>query len=128
MQPSAAVLPASPVPPAPVSDTPCEVRENEIVLMFGERRYRVRGLAKNLSFELLKVNLMVSVGEPFYVDTFDFYAAKTRASYLAHAAVELGVDEDILKADLGRVLLKLEALQEEAITRRCNPKRRRTRR
>jgi hypothetical protein len=42
------------MPPAPALDIPAEVRDQEIVLTFGERRYRVRGLAKNLSYELLK--------------------------------------------------------------------------
>ena len=111
----APVLPASPVPPGPAADPACTVTDAEIVLTLGERRYRVRGLAKNLSFELLKVNLLVSHGEAFYVDTLDLYAARQRQCYVTQAALELQVAEDILKADLGRVLRKLEALQEEAI-------------
>jgi DNA primase catalytic core len=66
-------LPASPMPPAPALDIPAEVRDQEIVLVFGERRYRVRGLAKNLSYELLKVNVLAAHGERFYVDTLDLY-------------------------------------------------------
>lgn len=112
---AAPVLSASPVPPAPAADLPCTVSDAEILFAFGERRYRVRGLARNLGFEVLKVNLLVSQGEAFYVDTLDLYAARQRQSYLAHAAIELQLPEDILKADLGRVLLKLEALQEEAV-------------
>jgi DNA primase len=108
-------LPASPMPPAPALEIPAEVREQEVVLAFGERRYRVRGLAKNLSYELLKVNLLAAHGERFYVDTLDLYAAKQRASYITQAAVELQLGEEILKADLGRVLLKLEQLQEAQI-------------
>lgn len=116
----ASVLPASPVPAAP-PDIPCDVKDNEITLTLGEgseaRRYRVRGLAKNLSFELLKINLLASRGEAFYVDTLDLYSAKQRQSYVTHAALELGVRDDLLKADLGRVLRRLEAVQEAAITR-----------
>lgn len=108
-------LPASPVPPGPAADLPCTVTDAEILFTLGERRYRVRGLAKNLGFEVLKINLLVSRGEAFYVDTLDLYAARQRASYISHAAIELQVKEDILKADLGRVLMKLEALQEEAV-------------
>ena len=110
-------LPASPVPATAAEDIPCEVRDNEILLTLGDRRWRVRGLAKNLSFELLKVNLLVARGEVFYVDTLDLYSAKQRQSYLTHAAIELGIRDDILKADLGRVLMRLEALQEAAITK-----------
>lgn len=112
--PSASVadpLPASVIPPPPVAEVPCEQRDNEVVMHFGERRYRVRGLQKNQSVELMKVNVMVTCGEHFHVDTFDFYAAKARAAFAAHAATELSIGEEIIKHDLGRVLLKLEALQ-----------------
>ena len=112
-------LPASPVPDSAPPELPCEVKDHgngmEITCVLGDRRYRVRGLAKNLSFELLKVNLLVSRGESFYVDTLDLYAARQRHSYTAHAALELQLREDILKADLGRLLMRLEALQEQSM-------------
>ena len=47
----------------------------------GDRRYRIRGLGKNLSHEVLKVNLLVSRGERFYVDTLDLYSARQRAAF-----------------------------------------------
>jgi DNA primase len=116
-EPSA--LPASPMPASTPPDVPCIVTGTEILITFGQeentRRYRVRGLAKNLTFDSLKVNLLASLGERFYVDTLDLYSAKQRAAYLTQAAVELHLKEEILKADLGRVLLRLEQLQEEAI-------------
>jgi DNA primase len=115
--PDAVALPASPVPALAADDVPCEVKDNEITLTIGDRRYRVRGLAKNLSFELLKVNLLAARGESFYVDTLDLYSAKQRQSYITHAALELQVRDDILKADLGRVLMRLEALQEAAVAK-----------
>ena len=113
----AVALPASPVPALAADEVPCEVKDNEITLTLGDRRYRVRGLAKNLSFELLKVNLLAARGEAFYVDTLDLYSAKQRQSYITHAALELQVRDDILKADLGRVLMRLEALQEAAVAK-----------
>ena len=116
-----APLPASPMPASTPPDVPCVVTGTEILITLGERRYRVRGLAKNLSFESLKVNLLASSGERFYVDTLDLYSAKQRGSYLTQAAVELQMKEEILKADLGRVLLRLEQLQEEAINKTLQP-------
>ena len=113
-------LPASPVAPAP-QEAAAEVRENEIVLAFGDRRWRVRGLAKNLSYDVLKVNVLASQGERFHVDTLDLYSAKARASYLTQAAIELELSEEIVKSDLGRVFLKLEALQDEAIRKVLEP-------
>jgi DNA primase len=117
---SALLLPASPVAPAP-QEAAAEVRENEVVMAFGDRRWRVRGLAKNLAYDVLKVNVLVARGERLHVDTLDLYSAKARASYVTQAAIELQVLEEIVKADLGRVFLKLEALQDEAIRKVLEP-------
>ncbi|MBI4693233.1 MAG: toprim domain-containing protein, partial [Gammaproteobacteria bacterium] len=118
---AAEVLPATPCPPGPPPAPAAEVQAHEVVLPLGERRYRIRGLAKNLGVELLKVNVLVSQGESFYVDTLDLYAAKQRASYVTHAALELGVPEEVLKRELGAVLRHCETLQEEALTRALAP-------
>ena len=45
------------------------------------------------------------------------YGAKPRGHYVAQAAQEIGIDERLLKADLGRVLLALEQLQDETIAK-----------
>ena len=115
---------AARAPPAPAAD-PVEGRsDHELTMTLGDRRYRVRGWKKPLTPESLKMNLLVSrVGadeaqgdDPacgrFHVDTFDLYAAKARAAFVKQAGIELGESEDVLKHDLGRVLLKLEALQD----------------
>jgi len=115
-------LPASPVPEVRTPDVPTEVTGDEIVITLGDRRYRVRGLQKNLSYEVLKVNVLASRGEGFHVDTFDLYAARARASFIHQASIELGLKEDIVKHDLGKVLLKLEALQDEQIKKTLEPK------
>ncbi len=67
--PSETTLPASPVPTAASAEIACEVRENEVTFAFADRRYRVRGLSKNLAYELLKVNVLVSQGEAFHTST-----------------------------------------------------------
>jgi DNA primase len=115
-------LPASPIAPAPQADAPCEVTETEILLCLSDRRYRVRGLAKNVSLELMKVNVMASRAERFHLDTFDFYVAKARAAFASQAALELGIGEEIVKHDLGRVLLKLEELQTQHLNHTLAPK------
>jgi DNA primase len=104
---------ASPTPDtAASSDNPLA---DEVIVSYGERRYRVRGLAKNLSHETLKINLHIAEGEAYYVDTFDLYSARARHFYIVNAAKDLAVREEIVKADLGRLLLKLEALQQSRI-------------
>jgi hypothetical protein len=112
---------ADAVNPAPASPTPATAVSSdhpladEVIVSYGERRYRVRGLAKNLSHETLKINLHIAQGEAYYVDTFDLYSARSRHLYIVNAAKDLAVREEIVKADLGRLLLKLESLQQSRI-------------
>jgi DNA primase len=110
----APALPASPVPPAP-HDLAAEVSASEVVLAMGSRRWRIRGLPKNLAVGVLKVNVMVSEDAAFHVDTLDLYNARARVLFLQAAANELRTHEDALKIELGRVLLKLEQVQDETI-------------
>jgi DNA primase len=110
----------SPAPAVSVEAAPV-VSQREVVLSFGDRRWRVRGLDKASSFDLLRVNVMVSApdgrgGLAFHVDTLDLYAARARAAYITAAAAELKVGEDVVKRDLGRVLLACEALADQAVT------------
>jgi hypothetical protein len=106
----------------PVVDVPCEHQGEDVIFCFADRRYRVRGLAKNTAFDSLKVNLLAGRGDHFHVDTLDLYGARQRAIFLKQASTELGVNEDVLKADLGKVLLKLEQLQDQQIRAALLPK------
>src|SRR6202789_2377793 len=99
----------------PVGPTDAHPLADEVVVSYGERRYRVRGLAKNLSYETLKINLHIAQGDAYYVDTFDLYSARARHLYIVNAAKDLGVREEIIKTELGRLMLKLEALQQGRI-------------
>ena len=124
------VAPTGPEPstaaPAPSIDVPVEIRGEDIFIQQGDRRYRIRGLNKNLSSELLKVNVLVSGMTPhgesaFHVDTLDLYSARQRSVFTKQAAEELGIKEEVLRRDLGRVLLKLEELQDEQIKKALEP-------
>jgi hypothetical protein len=61
------------------------------------------------------------LGGSFHVDTLDLYSARHRQAYVKQAATELGLEEQTIKKDLGRVLLALEAVQEEEIKQRLEP-------
>jgi DNA primase catalytic core len=116
-----------PAAPAPTIDVPVEMRGEDIFLQQGERRYRIRGLHKNLSYELMKVNVLLSGKTPrgesaFHVDTLDLYSARQRSGFTKQAAEELGIKEEVLRRDLGRVLMKLEEMQDEQIKRALAPK------
>lgn len=114
-------LPATVSPDAAV-EVETDVRDNEIVLSVGDRRYRIRGLHRNLSYDQLKLNLLVSRDTALHVDTLDLYASRPRAAFIKQAAGELGVSESLLKRDLGKVLMKLELLQEENIQSVLTPR------
>jgi DNA primase catalytic core len=103
---------------------------DEFIVTEGDRRYRVRGLKKNLSYGALRLNVLVmregicppSPVSGLFVDTFDLYSSRQRASFEKQAAVELGVEERVVKQDLGAVLRRAEELQQEAITKALEPK------
>jgi hypothetical protein len=116
------------LPAAPLGDIQPELGRDgdEMRITFGDRSWRVRGLAKNTSFDVLRVNVLVSVpaverGQGFHVDTLDLYSARARASFAKEAAEEIGVEEKIVRRDLGRVFMAAEGLVDEAIRRAQEP-------
>ncbi len=84
-------------------------------MTLGDRRWRVRGLAKATSYESLRLNVLVARGEAFFVDTLELYSARQRGAFLKEASEELKIEERFLKSDLGRLVLKLEDLVHEQI-------------
>jgi DNA primase len=105
---------ATPQPPAPRDEVAATVSEQEVVIQRGPRRWRVRGISRNTSYDLLRVNLLVA-GEGggrggFHVDTLDLYAARQRLAFVKEAAQELGIAEEVVKEDLAQVLLRVEEL------------------
>ncbi|MGH8228303.1 MAG: CHC2 zinc finger domain-containing protein [Steroidobacteraceae bacterium] len=123
-EPVLAQLPAAAVPALPPPQPEVQSDEQQLVIGFGERRYRVRGLPKQLG-EALKVNVLVArasgdetgavgtVESGLHVDTLDLYQAKARAVFAKMACTELSVEEHIIQHDLGRLLLRLEQVIDE---------------
>jgi hypothetical protein len=118
-EPEAAAVPSSPAPPSEA-----QTDGEQLVVSFGERRYRVRGLPKQLG-EALKVNVLVTraasdalvpaeaVDAGLHVDTLDLYQAKQRQAFAKLASSELGSEERVIQHDLGRLLLTLEQTIDE---------------
>lgn len=115
-------LPATVIPDAPKASIEAQINDDEIILCLGDRRYRIRGLHNNLSINQLKVNVLISRDDAIHIDTLDLYAFKPRQSFITQAAIELGLKNDIIKRDLGKVLLKLESLQDDNIKNQQQPK------
>ena len=63
------------------------------------------------------------MGPAFHADTLDLDSARQRGAFVKQAAVELGLRDETVKRDLGKVLLKLEELQEIQIRKALEPKR-----
>ncbi len=108
--------------PEPPPSVDAHIDEREINIKLGDRNYRIRGLHKNMGHEQLKVNVLVSRGEHVHIDTFDIYASRPRHTFIHQAASELGVQDEVIKKDLGLVLLKLEELQDKQIKNTLTPK------
>ncbi len=117
--PAPAEAPRSVIPFA--AEPEIHIDGDEIIITREDRRYRVRGLAKNLSAEVLKVNVLVSRQEDFHVDTLDLQVDRQRAAFIKRAAEELGLKEDIIRKDVGQVFLTLERLQSEQIRQALEP-------
>ncbi|WP_197172499.1 hypothetical protein, partial [Novipirellula aureliae] len=105
--------------PTPCSDLHAESNEHETMIRIENRRWRIRGLDRNATIGVLKVNLMVlnETNDQYHVDSLDLYHARSRRVFLKEAADETAASEHELRSDLGRVLLKLEELQIEQLQR-----------
>jgi DNA primase len=99
-----------------------DVLTHEVVFRFGDRRVRVRGLDKNKSYDVLKINLLLARGDRSFIDNLDLYHARQRVLFLKQAAAELELPENLLKHDLQRVLFALEEIQDKAIAESTKPK------
>ncbi|GEM_PF-4515780 len=95
--------------------------EDDVRFQRGPRSYRVRGLARCLSAEALKVTLRLSAGDHLHLDTLDLYQARARTTFIKAAALELGVSENVIAGDLSALVIALEPLQEAAIRGALQP-------
>jgi len=116
--PSEAAREEKPASPVVVAKNDAE----EIVLVVGEREWRVRGLAKNSGFESLKVTLRVACAERWHLDALDLCVARQREHFVGAAAAETLLKPELVKRDLGHVLRKLEELQEARLQADAAPK------
>ena len=57
----------------------------------------------------------VESADRVFVDAVDLVSSRQRKAYVHQAAVELGLDEKIVRKDLGKIHLALEPLQDELI-------------
>ena len=88
------------------------------------REYRVAGLEKTLGTDALKITLRLRVVGPsgsdqgsalFHLDQIDLCRDQERRRFIERAAEETGLTSDLLKRDLGKLLLAVEQAQVELL-------------
>jgi len=82
----------------------------------GNIEYRIGGLQKNNSLEVMKITLRVSHDGLMHVDSIDLYKDSDRRRFIQRAKEEVLLSEELMKKDLGRLLLALEPIQEKRIS------------
>jgi hypothetical protein len=107
--------PALPAPSGAVGAGPAclEQRGDAWFLDVEGREYRVSGLEKTLGTDALKVALRLRHGEHFHLDQVDLSRDGERRRFIERAAEETGLTNDLLKRDVGRLLLAVEQAQAE---------------
>ena len=119
------------MPMASPADPAVKIEDDEITVTIGPRTYQVLGLEKNTSRAVMRVNVRVSGrnlrGESgYHGDTLDMELARQRASFIKQASHELGVKEETIHREVGKVWTVLASCSGSRSKRRW--RRRRTRR
>jgi len=82
-------------------------------LTLGDRVYQVRGLDKNHSLEVMKMTLrLMEPGGLFHLDQLDLCKDLDRRRFCERAGQECRLEADLIKRDLGKLLLACEQAQE----------------
>jgi DNA primase len=88
-----------------------EQRGEAWFLSIENREYRVTGLEKTVASDGLKIGLRVQTGERFHLDQVDLIRDGERRRFIERAAEETALSSDLLKRDMGRLLLAVEQAQ-----------------
>jgi hypothetical protein len=90
-----------------------EQRGDAWFLELDGREYRVSGLEKTIGTDALKIALRLRHGERFHLDQVDLCRDMERRRFIERAGEETGLTADLLKRDLGKILLAVEQAQIE---------------
>jgi len=110
---AADILAADEKKPLPAETPRLEKTGDYHVLTLGPREYRIGGLEKNNSLEVMKVAVRLKHGEEFHLDSFDMARDGERRRFIERAAEETRLEKDLIKRDLGKLLLAMEQTQQE---------------
>lgn len=99
------------MPAAPSTSPVLEQRGEAWFLTIEQREYRVTGLEKTVASDGLKIGLRVQMNDRFHLDQVDLIRDGERRRFIERAAEETGLTADLLKRDMGRLLLAVEQTQ-----------------
>ena len=88
------------------------------VFKLGSRAYRVGGLEKNGSLDVIKITLRIQHNDLFHLDNLDLTQDVHRRRFIDRAHEETRLEKELIKRDLGKLLFALE----DAQTQRLNQK------
>jgi len=107
---------------APPRETSSLERVGEYhTLQLGSREYRVGGLDKNNSLDVMKVTVRIRSGVRFHLDSFDLLRDGDRRRFIERAYEETTLEKELIKRDLGKLLLALEEEQTARLTAALKP-------
>ncbi len=98
-----------------------EKRGDYRFLKLGPREYRVGGLDKNNSLEVMKIALRLRQDEAFHLDSLDLMRDGDRRRFIERAHEETKLEKEVIKRDLGKLLLALEREQEDRLAKAVEP-------
>ena len=104
-----------PEPEEPATEPALIERGEYFTITLSDIEYRIGGLTKNNSLEVMKITLRVSYDGLMHVDTLDLYRDVDRRKFIERANEETLLDRTLLKKNLGTILLSLEQKQEKRI-------------
>jgi DNA primase len=87
----------------------------EYWLSIDNRQYRIRNFSGESNQGQLKVNLLLQTETGFFVDIIDVYQAKQRQHFSKLACIDCRVDAEVIKKDLGQLILSLEHHQSTVV-------------
>ena len=94
-----------------VESSPLVRRGEHDFLHLGEREYRVGGLDKNNSLEVLKIALRLRHGDDFHLDAIDLARDADRRRFIERGHEETRLEKPLIKRDLAKLLFALEEAQ-----------------
>lgn len=83
---------------------------------FGQRLYRIGGLDKNNAPDALKITLRLTCDGLMHVDGLDLYRDGERRRFIDRSAEETTLEKELIKRDLGKLLLLAEAHQQNRLS------------